>query len=89
MRRVSGIFPTDVFGRTIDNPRRNGLLWRRRTWTSAGRHTLGCNGLLRQSWVLRRAHCKPMLHPSQQPSAPLERWLGDNAASGQPVRRVT
>lgn len=89
MRRITWIFLTDVFRQTVNNLRRDGTLWRWSTWSSAARHMLGRNGLLRQSRAPWRAYFKPGFHPNQQSSALSESWLRDNTALVQPVRPAT
>ena len=89
MRRVTGIFLSDVLRQTIDNLRRDGTLWRWNTWASGAHHMLGRNGLMRQSWAPWRAYFKPGFHPSEQSSALSERWLLDNMALYQRVSPAT
>ena len=85
MRRVTGIFLSDVLRQTLDNLRRDGTLWRWSTWISAARHMLGRDGLLRRSWAPWRAYFQPQFHPSQQSSALSEDWLRHNSTLYQAV----
>lgn len=80
MRRVTLIFLTDTLRQTVDNLRRDGSLWRWRTWSSAARHMLGAQGLLRLSFAPWRAYFRPGFHPSQQHSSLSADWLAHNTA---------
>ena len=80
MRRVTVIFLTDTLRQTMDNLRRDGTLWKWSTWSSAWRHLLGRDGLLRCSWKPWRAYFRHDFHPSQQESTLSSRWLRDNVA---------
>lgn len=89
MRRVTVIFLTDTLRQTVHNLRRDGTLWRWRTWRSAAGFLLGRNGLLRVSYRPWRAWFRADFHPSQQHSALSEHWLRDNREAytrvGQPA----
>jgi predicted metal-dependent hydrolase len=79
MRRITLVFLGDALRQTVDNLRRDGTLWRWRTWASAGRHLLGREGLLRQCFGPWKAYFRPDFHPAQQGSDLSARWLADNA----------
>lgn len=80
MRRVTLIFLTDTLRQTADNLRRDGTLWRWRTWVSGARHLLGREGLLRQCYRPWKAYFRHDFHPSQQGSDLSERWLAANTS---------
>lgn len=78
MRRVTLIFLSDTLRQTVNNLRRDGTLWQLRTWSSAARHMLGTQGLLRLSFRPWRAYFRPDFHPSQQQSPLSADWLAKN-----------
>lgn len=80
MRRVTLIFLTDTLRQTVDNLHRDGTLWQWRTWSSAARHMLGAQGLLRRSFSPWRAYFRTGFHPSQQHSSLSADWLAQNTA---------
>jgi uncharacterized protein len=80
-RRVTMIFLGDVLRQTVDNLRRDGELWQRRTWMSAARWLLGKRGLVRATLKPWYAYFRRDFHPRQQESGLSRRWLQDNAAA--------
>ncbi len=85
MRRVTLVFLADALRQTVDNLRRDGTLWRWRTWASAARHLFGRRGMVRQSFGPWRAYFRRDFHPAQQDAAASREWLRANAAQYVPV----
>jgi predicted metal-dependent hydrolase len=85
MRRVTLIFLTDTLRQTVHNLRRDGTLWRWRTWRSGWQLLLGREGLLRCSFRPWRAYFRADFHPSQQHSTLSQQWLDENRALYQAV----
>jgi uncharacterized protein len=85
MKRVTWIFLTDAMRQTVRNLHSDGTLWRWLTWSSAWRHLLGKQGLLRQSYRPWRRYFEADFHPNQQHSELSERWLADNRRLYKPV----
>lgn len=79
-RRVTIFFLGDVIRQTVDNLRRDGMLWKWSTWKSAGSHLFGRRGLIRQTFKPWRDYLRCDFHPSQQESELSRRWLAENAA---------
>ena len=84
-RRVTAIFLTDLLRQTVNNLRRDGTLWRWRTWKSAASDLFGRHGLLREMRRPWRDYKRPDFHPSQHDSAPSRRWLAEHAQQYAPV----
>jgi predicted metal-dependent hydrolase len=84
-RRITLVFLGDVLRQTVGNLRRDGTLWRWRTWASAARTLFGRGGLVRESWRPWRAYLRRDFHPSQQGSDRSERWLADHRDAYTPV----
>lgn len=84
-KRITWIFITDTLRQTVANLRRDGTLWKWRTWKSAASYLLGSRGLLRQTWRPWRAYLRQGFHPSQQESDLSRRWLAGNTAQYTPV----
>lgn len=80
-RRVTLIFLGDTLRQTVDNLRRDGTLWKWRTWASAVRWLLGPRGLARATLQPWFAYLRRDFHPRQQESGRARRWLQDNAAA--------
>jgi len=80
-RRVTLIFLGDTLRQTVANLRRDGELWRWRTWTSAARWLLGKRGLARSALKPWYAYFRGNFHPRQIESGLARRWLQDNAAA--------
>jgi predicted metal-dependent hydrolase len=80
-RRVTLIFLGDTLRQTVANLRRDGALWRWRTWMSAALWLFGKRGLLRASLKPWYAYFRQDFHPRQQESGRARRWLEDNAAA--------
>jgi predicted metal-dependent hydrolase len=84
---VLWLFATDSLRQTVHNLRRDGTLWRWRTWASAASFFFGRRGM---AWL----SCRPMLdylrrdfRPWQHDNAEAARgWLRDNAALFRVVR---
>lgn len=84
-KRITSIFLSDLARQTVDNLRRDGTLWQWRTWSSAARHILGRQGLLRQLYRPWRAYFSSGFHPLQQTGEPGMRWLRENREAYAPV----
>jgi len=80
-RRVSLIFLGDTLRQTVANLRRDGELWRWRTWTSAAHWLFGKRGLARAALKPWCAYLRQDFHPRQRESGLARRWLEDNAAA--------
>lgn len=80
-RRVTLIFLGDTLRQTVDNLRREGELWRWRTWASAARWLLGPHGLARAALKPWFAYLRRDFHPRQQESGRSQRWLRDHAGA--------
>lgn len=85
MRRVTVFFVTDVLRQTLSNLRRNGQLWRWRTWRSAWQHLLGHGGLVRSCWTAWRRYFRADFHPGEQSSQRSAAWLSTHAVLFQPL----
>jgi len=77
-RRITTVFLGDTLRQTVNNLRRDGTLWKWSTWKSAASCLFGKRGLIRQSYKPWRDYLRRDFHPSQQDSAPAERWLADH-----------
>ena len=80
-RRVTLIFLGDTLRQTMANLRRDGTLWKWRTWASAARWLFGRHGLARATLEPWFAYLRRDFHPRQQESGLSQRWLKDNAAA--------
>lgn len=85
MRRVTMIFLGDALRQTVNNLRRDGTLWKWRTWKSAGSFLLGKRGLIRQTFGAWREYFREDFHPAQQDSELSRRWLTENRSAYTPV----
>ncbi|HTH80854.1 MAG TPA: metal-dependent hydrolase [Ramlibacter sp.] len=85
MRRVTTIFLGDVVRQTIHNLRRDGTLWKWRTWKSAASFLFGERGLVRQLYGPWREYFRPDFHPAQQESAASVQWLEKHSDAFVPV----
>ena len=65
-RRITLIFLGDLLRQTLNNLRRDGTLWRWRTWKSGASFLFGRRGLVRHTWRPWRKYLRPDFHPSQQ-----------------------
>jgi predicted metal-dependent hydrolase len=80
-RRITILFLGDTLRQTVNNLRRDGTLWKWRTWKSAGAYLFGRHGLLRNSYHPWKEYLQPDFHPQQQDSDLSRRWLADNTAA--------
>lgn len=78
-RRMTVLFVGDVLRQTVDNLRRDGTLWKWRTWKSAAGYLFGRRGLVRRTFGPWRRYLRRDFHPSQQESDLSRRWLAENA----------
>lgn len=77
-RRVTMIFLGDTLRQTINNLKRDGTLWKWRTWKSAASFLFGKRGLIRSSYRAWREYFRKDFHPNQQHSELSCRWLQQN-----------
>lgn len=75
------VFATDALHQTLYNLKRDGTLWQRRTWVSAGSFLFGRNGVLRHSFGPWRGYMGKHFHPAHAESPLAQQWLAANAAS--------
>ncbi|MGE5622596.1 MAG: metal-dependent hydrolase, partial [Bacillota bacterium] len=78
-RRVTFFFLTDALRQTASNLRRDGTLWKWRTWKSGASYLFGRRGVLRQSYRAWREYFREDFHPNQQESDLSRRWLESNS----------
>lgn len=78
-RRITVFFLGDTLRQTVNNLRRDSMLWKWSTWKSAASYLFGRRGLLRQSYRPWREYIRRDFHPNQQESELARRWLADNA----------
>jgi predicted metal-dependent hydrolase len=78
-RRITTVFLTDILKQTVNNLRRDGTLWKWRTFRSAAGFLLGKQGLIRRTYQPWRAYLRQDFHPSQQDGDLSRQWLADNA----------
>ena len=74
-RRITLIFLGDLRRQTVDNLRRDGSLWKWRTWRSAAGFLFGRQGLLSSNFGAWRAYLRADFHPGQQHSRLAADWL--------------
>lgn len=85
-RRVSLLFITDALRQTVHNLRREGRLWRWRTWADAASFLFGRGGLVRSSFKPWRDYFRPSFHPQDHDAQPSRDWLAANRAAYEPLR---
>ncbi|WP_426176140.1 metal-dependent hydrolase [Massilia sp. TWR1-2-2] len=69
----------DIFWQTADNLRRDGQLWKARTWISACRTWLGRDGIFWHLLLPSLRYLAPSFHPWQHDNRQLsERWLDEH-----------
>ncbi|MGA0611043.1 metal-dependent hydrolase [Caldimonas sp. KR1-144] len=78
-RVVTMTFLYDALRQTASNLRRDGELWRWRSWVSGARFLFGREGVVRCTFGPWRAYRRADFHPSQQDSSRAERWLAEHA----------
>jgi len=84
-RRVTLIFLGDTLRQTVANLRRDGTLWRWRTWRGAAAFLFGRRGLVRETFAPWRAYFRRDFHPDTLRTDRSSRWLRDNAAAWSAV----
>jgi hypothetical protein len=84
-RRITLLFVTQLAQQTVRNLRRDGTLWRWRTWRSAAGFLFGRSGLVRCTFGLWRDYLRRDFHPSQQDASEAQRWLAEHADRYTPV----
>jgi len=84
-RRVTLIFLADTLSQTVDNLRRDGSLWRWRTWVSGARFLLGRHGLITETFSAWRQYLRTGFHPNDLPSPLSQAWLTHNRDRYTPV----
>jgi predicted metal-dependent hydrolase len=79
---VSILLALDIFIQTVDNLRRDGQLWKWRTWSSAMRTWLGRGGIFWHLLGPSLGYLRPSFHPWQHDNRALyRRWLDEHGAS--------
>ena len=68
-------FLSDALRQTVNNLRRDRMLWRWSTWKSAARFLFGRGGLIRETYRPWRAYKRRDFHPRQQGSELGVQWL--------------
>lgn len=84
-RRVTLFFIGDLLRQTLLNLRRDGTLWRWRTWASAARFLVGQQGLVRGTFTPWRDYLRHDFHPAQHDALASRQWLDANQAAYKPV----
>ncbi|AMO21610.1 metal-dependent hydrolase [Ramlibacter tataouinensis] len=84
-RRITTVFLGDLLRQTVCNLRRDGSLWKWRTWKSAAQHLFGKRGFVRQTYRPWREYLRPDFHPNQQDSSASARWLQEHSDAFTPV----
>lgn len=84
-RRITTIFVGDTLRQTLSNLRRDGTLWRWRTWRSAAGFLFGRRGLVRRTCAPWRAYLRRDFHPRALGGEVGEAWLRDNPAAWSEV----
>ena len=74
-------FLSDALRQTVNNLRRDRMLWRWSTWKSAARFLFGRGGLIRETYRPWRAYKRRDFHPRQQGSELGVQWLRENEAA--------
>lgn len=86
-RRITLVFLVDAVHQTVDNLRRDGMLWKLSTWRSGASFLFGRHGLLRTLYHPWKQYLREGFHPSQQDSSAAADWLRANADQYVPVVR--
>lgn len=93
MRIVTFHFVGDLARQTVCNLKRDGELWRWRTWKSGARTLFGRGGLIRECFGPWREWFRRDFHPMKQAAPGGARWLEQNAQAyslvGQAPQRPT
>lgn len=85
MRRITTIFLGDTLRQTVHNLRRDGTLWKWRTWTSAASFLFGARGMVRKLYKPWREYFRADFHPGQQGGAASRQWLKEHSDAFVPV----
>jgi len=80
-RRVTFMFLGDALRQTVANLRKDGTLWKWRTWKSAASYLFGRRGLIRNTYRPWREYLRRDFHPCHQESDRSRRWLEDNISA--------
>lgn len=84
-RRVTVIFLADTLTQTLNNLRRDGSLWRWRTWASGATFLFGRRGLVTSTFLAWRQYLRTGFHPHDLPSPLSAAWLTHNRERYTPV----
>lgn len=79
-RRITTIFLSDLLYQTVDNLRRDGVLWKWSTWKSAASFLFGQRGIIRNTYKPWREYFRSDFHPKQQESKLSRDWLTNNVS---------
>lgn len=85
-RRITIIFLSDLLYQTVNNLRRDGMLWKWRTWKSAASYLFGQRGIIRNTYKPWREYFRSDFHPNQQESDLSRDWLTTNVSQYSLVR---
>ena len=85
MKRATLLLVSECLRQTIANLKRDGTLWKWRTWKSAASFLLGRRGLVRTAYKPWRAYFRPDFHPNQHASTAGVRWLQEHSDRYVPV----
>jgi predicted metal-dependent hydrolase len=84
-RRATLFFIGDLWRQTVHNLRRDGTLWRWRTWAGAASFLFGKRGLVRCTFRPWRDYLRRDFHPTQHDALASRQWLEANRAAYTPV----
>jgi predicted metal-dependent hydrolase len=84
-KRITWVFLADTLRQTVSNLRRDGTLWRWRTWTSAASYLFGRRGLIRQTYGPWRDYKRIDFHPGQHDASASVQWLRSHGDQFTPV----
>ena len=84
-KRITLVFLRGVLRQTLLNLKRDGTLWRWKTWRSAATCVFGKRGLARQTWQPWRSYLRADFHPGRQESGLSREWLARNSDRYTPV----
>ncbi|MGE4240363.1 metal-dependent hydrolase [Ramlibacter sp.] len=84
-RRITWTFLGELLRQTALNLRRDGTLWRWRTWRGAASFLFGRRGMVRNLYRPWREYFRADFHPGQHDSAASLEWLEANRGQYVPV----
>lgn len=84
-RRATILFITDALRQTAHNLRREGQLWRWRTWAAGASFLFGRGGLVRCTFKPWRDYFRADFHPEDHDAQASRDWLAANRSAYEPV----